>query len=236
MMINEFPSVCFVEGPRRGLGANRNNAISHATGDYILFLDDDARLGSEFLNHALSEFERSGDPLMTIVTGLEDNRGVLVYPHDQSFLGFQRAPYGAGAKLNTIVINSTLFPNSLFDKVQFDEQLVYGYDEVDIASRAVALGYRIVLCESAINQHFPSAINRDLYRSFVDASRLYVTYRRYRETDRKPLKSMVFLGAATAHLFAVRAKRNGLSGIREAAKAFRLSTRYLRQSRFGASR
>ena len=44
-----YPHVKYVFGPRRGLGPNRNSAISAASGDWILFLDDDARLGPGFL-------------------------------------------------------------------------------------------------------------------------------------------------------------------------------------------
>lgn len=37
----EFPNVTWVEGPRRGPAANRNTGAARATGDVIVFLDDD---------------------------------------------------------------------------------------------------------------------------------------------------------------------------------------------------
>src|ERR1041384_5377606 len=57
--------VRYVEGPRVGLGANRNNAVDHATGDVVLFIDDDCHLAADFFERALAcrEDER------VIVTG-----------------------------------------------------------------------------------------------------------------------------------------------------------------------
>ncbi len=77
---------------------------------------------------------------------------MLVRAHDQSFLGFQSVPYRPGARPRTIVMNSTLAPRALFQRgASFDENLVYGYDEVDLASQAVALGFDIVQCDDAVN-------------------------------------------------------------------------------------
>ena len=52
MIQSRYPQVIYVSGPRKGLGPNRNSAIEAATGEWILFLDDDARLGT----HSLGEY------------------------------------------------------------------------------------------------------------------------------------------------------------------------------------
>src|ERR1700722_19161947 len=49
LLTTRYPQVTYVSGPRKGLGPNRNSAIEAATGEWILFLDDDARLAPEFL-------------------------------------------------------------------------------------------------------------------------------------------------------------------------------------------
>src|SRR3954470_3510324 len=57
--------VRYVRGPRVGLAPNRNNAVARATGDVVLFIDDDCHLGADFFAKALAcrEDER------VIVTG-----------------------------------------------------------------------------------------------------------------------------------------------------------------------
>jgi GT2 family glycosyltransferase len=222
-----FPGVEYIDGPRRGLGANRNCAIAAATGDYILFLDDDACLGPTFLANALRVMKlRESTGEEAIVTGREDNRGVLVRAHDQSFLGFQNVPYEPSDSLKTIVINATLFPRSLFQKISFDEQLIYGFDEVDIALKAVSCGYKISHCDDAINRHYPSTINRSYYSPHTDASRLYVTLKRYARHERKPLKAVVYFVLSSLHCVASAGRRRGLLGFRDAWRTVKTALRY----------
>ena len=153
------PDVIYLEGPRRGLGPNRNNAVSHATADWILFLDDDALLTPDFLE-TLCPMVLAGGASKLIFTGIERNADGLVFPNDQSFLGFQSRAYRAGEPTRTLVMNAALFPAALLKTLPFDPSLVYGYDEIDIAARALALGYEIRLCPQAVNLHFSSPLNR----------------------------------------------------------------------------
>lgn len=196
-------------GPRRGLGPNRNHALTLVTGTHVLFLDDDATLGVEFLAACARRLDAVGaDATSTIVSGVERRPdGHRVVAHEQDFLGYQRRVYRPGEPVKTVVINSALFPSGLFARVSFDEQLVYGYDEVDLTSRAVRLGYSILCAEDAVNFHDPSAVNRDYYRPRVDAARIYVTAKRRLVTERAPLRAAAFLAIAIPHLFL-----NALSG------------------------
>lgn len=220
MIAVAFPHIDYTTGPRRGLGANRNRAVRHATGTHVVFLDDDAELDDGFLDSV--EKRLAGLPRSmcqrTIVTGLESKLGVKILPNEQDLLGFQRRRYRSGEPLRTVVMNATLFPRGLFDAVQFDPQLNYGYDEVDLTTRAVAHGFEIVACFDAINRHIPSPKNRDEYRPFTDASRLYVTLKRRRQTEGSWLRGWggFWLAVIHAHLAAI--KRRGLPGIREARR------------------
>lgn len=225
---DEYPEVAYLTGPRRGLGANRNAAAAAATGGTILFLDDDCLLGPRFLLHALAALERLPDPNRAIVGGHEMKNGTLVISADQCFLGFQNRAYGPSDSIQTVVINAALFPRSMFDRVQFDERIVYGYDEVDLTSRAVAMGYEINLCPDAINHHFPSPVNRDYYGEHANSARLYVTFKRYRWTEHRPLKATAFLAVAIVHVFASMTKANGLAGFRGAAAVAREAVRSIR--------
>lgn len=209
-----YPDITYCRGPRTGLGANRNRAIEAATGDVILFLDDDCLLGADFLAAALARLGTALEPTKTIVNGRETNGGRIVVSSDQNFLGFQNRSYSDGDSIRSVVINAALFPRRLFGEVRFDENLIYGCDEIDLTTRAVAKGYRIVSCPEAINHHFPSPVNRDYYGTHANASRIYVTFKRYRWTERRPGKALLFLAAATIHLCVSMAKEHGLAGVR----------------------
>ncbi len=196
IVASQFPSVIFVDGPRKGLGANRNNALKVVTGSHVLFIDDDVILSEGFLDKvhkAYANLARSQDVSGIIISGLENKNGKLIYPGDQSFLGYQNVKYQEGDILRTVVINSAVFPISVFKEVLFDERLVYGNDEVDLTTQATCNGFRIVLLPEAINFHYPSETNRDYYEPFHDATRIYVTFKRYFYTENAILKATTYL-------------------------------------------
>jgi GT2 family glycosyltransferase len=224
LVAERYPHVKYVFGPRKGLGPNRNSAIAAASGEWILFLDDDARLGPDFLAEMVRARYANADHRI-IFTGIEKQVTGLVFPNDQDFLGFQRRPYGSSRTVNTVVINATLFPASLFKEMLFDPRLIYGYDEVDIASCARGAGYRIMLVPSAINLHFPSPVNRDYYSPHTEAARIYVTFKRYARAERRPLKALLFLAASFIHSLAHYIRRHGLTGVGGAFKMHRAAHR-----------
>jgi len=219
MLRGDRGSARYIRGPRSGLGANRNQALRASSGDYVLFLDDDACLGESFLERALACRGTHGPDPRLIVSGCESNHGAIVTAHAQSFLGFQRVPYRGDVGLRTIVINSTLFPRSLFRLASFDEQLVYGYDEVDIAAQALGHGYRIVHCDDAINFHYPSPVNRSYYEPHLEVSRLYVTFKRYALYERSYGKAVLFAALAPLHCVLAAIRRRGVAGTADACRA-----------------
>lgn len=192
----EFPGVLYQNGPRRGLGANRNACVAAATGDSIAFIDDDVKVSHGFVARASLPL-----PTMGIVTGWELNHSTdpahKVTPHNPSFLGFQRED--PKDSFRSIVINATVFPSELFAVALFDEQIKYGYEEIDIARHATSLGYEISYDDELHVEHFPSPVNRGLYASELNVSRLYITYKAYYRYDRKPLKAALFNLVAGVH-------------------------------------
>jgi len=217
MIAADFPRAVFLEGPRRGLGANRNCALGAVTGTHVAFIDDDATLSTDFLSQMAESLQHGGQhPEKLIVTGYELNRGERVYANATTFLGFQARPYRTRDHHDTVVINSAVFPAWLFKLIRFDEHLVYGYDEVDIVMEV-------------FNSHFPSTVNRDYYAAFVEASRIYVTHKRYRWFERNRPKAALFLTLAVAHNLLHNLRAHGPKGVARSARTVSHAIAYIRR-------
>jgi GT2 family glycosyltransferase len=222
--------VDYTVGPRRGLAANRNHSIELISEGLVLFLDDDCLLGADFLECAIACMaSHEGNDVVgrVVVSGAEANRGVIVSASAQTFLGFQSRRYKPGERMTSIVINATLFPRGLFERHQFDEHLRYGYEEVDLACRAANDGYSIVSCDAAVNDHRPSPRSRADYASVVEASRLFVTFRRYALVERRYGHAAAFAILAPLHAIAAGLKTGGLQGARSGARSILLAGSYL---------
>ncbi|MUT68054.1 glycosyltransferase family 2 protein [Paenibacillus sp. NEAU-GSW1] len=234
MLQQHFPDVVYTEGPRRGVGANRNHALQFASGTHLLFPDDDSELCSDFIelaNTLLGNLEPAARD-KTIVSGIVYEHGVdQIYPKDQSFLGYQTISYDRSERLNTFVLGSTIFPMEVFDKLRFDEQLVYGYEEVDFSSRAARNGYNIVLNDHVYMNHYSSPANRDYYKPVIEASRFYVTFKRYAYTDKQLLKGYAFYMLASVHMMLSDLKNKGIHGLKDALRTVKLSQTYIRNYR-----
>jgi len=239
LVLSQFPHVKFLEGPRKGLGPNRNNAIGAVTADWILFLDDDARISVDFLEK-MAPLVEAGRGGKFVYSGLEVVRGEKIIPKDLDFLGFQVRSYGPDDPINTLVINATLFPAALCKELLFDPCLIYGYDEVDIALRARAAGWMIKLCPEAINFHYPSDAGRENYKAETDVSRILVIFKHYYNGQKKPFKAYVFLVISLIHNLAHHWKAGGLRGLSRTAsvrhKAMQQVLAWLRERSDDSSR
>lgn len=208
----------YVQGPRRGLGPNRNACIRAASGSGIAFVDDDVKVSAGFVERATAVVAAR-----VVTTGWELNhRGAepeKVTPHNPDFLGFQRVePQG---DLKSIVINATVFPAGLFQHAKFDEQIKYGYEEIDMARQARRQGFAISYDDLLWTEHFPAPSNRDGYAAVLASSRLYVTYRAYRRYESRPGKAALYAVLAGGHHVAHSVKsgaglRSGLATLGQA--------------------
>lgn len=216
MITAKFVKVKYVKGPKKGLGANRNCVVNNATSDYVIFLDDDSEIDHGFIGAVDAFIEANNfDMKRIMITGNQIEFGKSIKPHDQNYLGFQNVEYKPGQEYKTVNIMATIFPRELLLKVKFDEQLVYGYDEVDICSRCRLYGATVAYCADADVFHYPSKINRDYYNNFTESSRIYVTFKRYNFVEGKAIKAWSFLFLSLVHLFLSRIKHGGLDGIRQ---------------------
>jgi glycosyltransferase involved in cell wall biosynthesis len=221
-----YPDCRYQAGPKRGLAANRNACILAAQGTHIMFIDDDVMVSPDFFEVAYRRIAETGPS--TIVTGYEikHEQGTKhkVSPLNADFWGLQKLP--VRDQYRSIVINATVFPKSLFQIAKFDEFLRYGSEEIDIAQHAIAVGYQIQAVDDLYLNHYPSPINRDKYRQFLDASRLYATAKGYWEYEQSIGKVIIFVLLAPLQLLVYTIKRGQFTETKQALKAIRLACSY----------
>lgn len=233
-----FPEITYVVGPRGGLSRNRNNCLAHVSRavDAVVFIDDDVVMPPDFLSIAAKSI--TSEAANTIITGFENRAGLIVTPHNSSFWGHQeKQPRGDGG-IHAICINATIFPRSVFAAIQFDDLLHYGYEEIDLCTRAEHAGFRVVFNPRMSVYHSLSPINRDEYSQFQDASRLYTTYKRYRWIERARVKAFIYAVSAPAHLIAsVAMRKRRTHDVRASFASIKAAARYARvyASRIAAS-
>jgi glycosyltransferase involved in cell wall biosynthesis len=226
--------VTFTTGPRQGLAANRNHALSLVETPFLVYLDDDCHFSATFLTAAfrcMAAGEKIHGLGHVVVTGRERRLGSIIEASDQSFCGFQKKPYRPDDNLRSIVINSTVFPTALVRSLKFDERLRYGYEEVELATRIVASGATIVGCSTAVNDHFPSGIGRADYEYDATVSRLYATWKRYAFTERRRARAVAFVAVAPTHAIMSGLKSRGVRGAIDAARAAADASRFARDAR-----
>lgn len=177
--------VRFIRGPRRGLAANRNACIANCQSEYILFLDDDARMEPEFLTKALLQVAPN-----RIVTGWELNNGNQIEPHNADFFGYQRKP--PKRVLRSLVINSAIFPMSFLTRRPFDEFYCFGSEEIDMAMAATHSGVSIVMVDAG-NVHLHVQTSRAGNAQAAVQSNIYFCVRRYREYERSRTKLALYV-------------------------------------------
>ncbi len=228
MLASEFPEVFRVEGPRRGISANRNLGMSVVRSDYILLSDDDMLVDPNFLGAAMTLVREKNASL--VFTATSDD-GHLIYPNTFNFLGYSSRPYKPGDPYNTANQQCFLISRELAWKEPYDEVIrAYGYEEMDFAYRLAASGAIIECVPNCRNIHLaPNALQP--FRPEKDACRLYVTYKRLAYIDRKPFKALAFVLIAIPHHVLGSVRRFGFAGFGQAWQHFRMAVDMLQEFR-----
>ena len=227
-VVAKYPDVTYQHGPRRGLGPNRNACIRRASGTHIIFIDDDVCVPPEFFSVARSLLVSSKPK--TIITGHEMKHrsweGTVrkIVPQNADFWGNMLVPVDQDCR--SVVINSTIFPKTLFEKGLFDECLRYGFEELDIARHAVSLGYRIDYQDCLYVNHYQSLIDRADNRKFVYASQLYTTAKAYLYYERSLPKTIAYVLLAPLQLAGSLVKRRDPQALKKTFQATATAYRY----------
>lgn len=222
------PGTVWVEGPRAGVCANRNNAVRHCLAHapqcgYVAFLDDDIQPDVHF-------FAAARD----YVAGLApQQRGSVIFtggassgPHLHecrpvrlSFMCY----FANGAEPECVNIHACVFPLALFREEEWDENIFFGVEDAELSLRALRRGYAIQLAPGLrVRDTMPSGgvlhspdprggLTR--YQQHCEAARLYVGVKRYRTIAPDALKLTAFVTWYFVHLCLYLTRRKSLRSL-----------------------
>jgi GT2 family glycosyltransferase len=220
LIVERYPGTIYIKGPQAGVCANRNNAVNaipNSETDLIVFLDDDICVESNFIALALERFQQI--PLeqkdRTIFSGLTlEPNGEELRPGKLTFRGY----FTSSDTPETVAINSAVFPRSFFAEEQWDENIFFGYEDAELCLRALKRGYKILSCpELKVFHHghqkstlaVNSIGNLTAYQIYIEAARLYVGIKRYKnifpDLPKLLLFSTIYLIHMSFYLFKHRA-------------------------------
>jgi GT2 family glycosyltransferase len=228
---NEFSFVRYVRTPRRGQTPSRNEAIRNAQADYISFLDDDAVISPRFVERARKLLATASPD--TIFTGnLYEGDQLSQAPGNPTFLGHYKA--SSPKHVETVHMNSNLFPRKAFDVARFDETIHYGYVDVDLCFRLLDRGYRIEHQPELVNRHLPpekESSELSEIRLHRSRARFYVTLKRHLIWRRSLPRALAFICIAPLHEAGHRLLRRRGCSPRGALSDMRWAVREVRNAR-----
>jgi GT2 family glycosyltransferase len=225
MVASRYPGVKYIRGPQRGIAANRNNGIQLANSDYILMMDDDIAIQRNFLCLVL-QGSHTGNKSVSFAA-IRDGDSIYS-PKNISYLGFHTREYGPGEPRKTLNSQAFVMPSTLRGEVLFDEAIsLYGYEEVDFGYRVFKKGYEIKLVPNCVNVH-TDPNGHVTEKRHVDASRLYVRYKKIALVDRRKVSALIYLCIAIPHLFVSTIRRRGFKGFAIAISDLRIALSSIR--------
>ena len=206
---SRYSGVRYLRGPGAGLAAKRNQLLGEVSGTHIIFPDDDVTFPPDFITRVYTLMTRMNS--RALVTGFNinhwaDGRSEKVLPHNPDFWGHQKLSLGDEPR--AITMNATVLPASLFRHARFDERLVYGSEEIDLARQALSLGYSIEYSEELYIHHHPPEVRRG-YQStrIVEGLRLFATTKAYWRYERAPVKALIYAVLAPLQMIASAIRR-----------------------------
>jgi Glycosyl transferase family 2 len=228
-VVAQHPGVVWLAGPRRGVCANRNNAVrfclAHAPlCEYVSFVDDDVQIAHDFFAVAREHLaavpaERRHTAILTggSSSGTEH---AGCHPVRLSFAGY----FTASDEPQCVNIHAAVFPLALFSKEGWDENIFFGVEDAELSLRALKRGYSIYLVPAlrardtlpgagVIDSAPQGARQLSRYQLHCEAARLYVGAKRYRVIDPSPVKYVAFMTLYFVHLTLYLARRGALASL-----------------------
>lgn len=227
-VVAQHPDVVWLEGPRRGVCANRNNAVRHCLAhapqcEYVSFVDDDVQIAPDFFAVARAHLaalppERRHKVMLTGGSSSGEEHPAC-HPLKLSFAGY----FTAADEPQCVNIHAAVFPLALFERNGWDENIFFGIEDAELSLRALKNGYSIDLLPAlrtrdtlpggGVIECTPGRYGMSRYQLYCEAARLYVGVKRYRVIDPSLPKYLAFVTLYFTHLTVYLAKRRALSSL-----------------------
>jgi len=169
----------------RGLGYNRNRALEAASGDVVVFVDDDCWPADTWLHELLAPLD---DPTIHAVMGNVHIRPSTFLGDSISALGF---PAGGstgfavmfpvdeeGFTTHISTLNCALRDETFATVGRFDESLVFGGEDGELSHRISSAGLRVKFQPTALVEHDARSSLSEFSRWFFRRGRAACQYSR----------------------------------------------------------
>ncbi len=234
-VVQQYPGTTYIKGPCRGVCANRNNAVNAIPAsetDLVAFIDDDICVEPNFIELAIEQYTQipPEQRRFTILSGVSrsPSGNYEMAPGKLSFQGYFRS-----AEIpQTVAIHAALFPRQFFEQEQWDENIFFGYEDAELCLRALKRGYKIVHDPKLRVVHAGAGANSSLhvpdigtmtnYEISVEAARLYIGIKRYKDLFPDLGKLLVFISLYTVHMTAYLLKRGSIQAWPEIIRRSRI--------------
>lgn len=234
--VAKYPGTNYILGPRIGVCGNRNNAVNAipvCETDFVAFIDDDISVNPDFITKAIARYQQIPveEQMHTILSGVSWGVGgeEQMISGKLTFRGYFSATADAP---QTVAIHATLFPRIFFEQEQWDENIFFGYEDAELCLRALRNGYKILHCPELKVIHLgdngqstlrvPDIGNLTNYEISIEAARLYVGIKRYKDLFPNFLKLITFLVVYFVHMTAYLLKRRTPQAMPEIVRRSRI--------------
>ncbi|MBT5170118.1 MAG: glycosyltransferase family 2 protein [Opitutales bacterium] len=150
-----------------GFSASNNKAAHHATGTYLVFLNNDLEFAPGWLEPMLElecrlpKIGAIGNIQKNFQTGLIDHAGIFFDPNGMpthAWKNRKKLPKGDWKERSAITAACLLMKRSLFEEMNgFDESYRNGMEDVDLCLRLRIAGYRLIVSHKSVIRHHISS-------------------------------------------------------------------------------
>jgi GT2 family glycosyltransferase len=226
-IVQKYPGTNYILGPQIGVCANRNNALNALSSeetDLVAFIDDDICVQPNFIDLAIEYYQKMPAEEMekTIISGISRSpNGYVMSPGRLNFRGY----FSDSETPETVAIHAAIFPMNFLKQEKWDENIFFGYEDAELCLRALKRGYKILECpelevlhlayDNQSSLHVPDLGNMSNYEISVEAARLYVGIKRYKDLFPNFFKLSAFIVFYFVHMTAYLLKRGSLSVLPE---------------------
>jgi len=194
-----FPEIKVIRNITEKLpSASRNAGLKSTRGDFIFLIDDDNVITATSINELIRVFLSNGDVGLAGPIALYGSRRekiwcaggqirppLFIHRHLLQYRNIEDLP--ATARKATIEVdyipNAFMVRREIVDRGGlFDERLPIGWEEIDLAIRIREMGYKTVLCTSALIFHdvpFSQEVHINKTRAFWRGRDRVVFYRKH---------------------------------------------------------